>query len=293
MDKFAALKTFLLVADEGGFSRAATELGLSKSVASRQISALETALGTRLLHRTTRRVGLTEAGQAYHDHARSILAELKTAEKALLAAPGELSGFFRIAAPTAFGASRLAPVLAAFMARHPRLTAEATLTDRVVDLGEEGFDLALRIVGPDRDSASPQRLAAIETGLYAAPEYLARKGRPQAPGDLIQHAGLALGERTQAWSLRGTTEPVAIEIRLASNNASVVREAALAALGIAMLPSFIVSDDAKQGRLLRLLDGFEAKPAALCAEYPAGRVPPARTRLFVEFLVAALRRDGV
>jgi len=293
MDKLAAIKTFLLVADEGGFARAATELGFSKSVASRQISALETALGARLLHRTTRRVGLTEAGQAYHDQAKSILAALAAAETSLLTASGELSGTLRIAAPTAFGANRLGAALASFIGRHPLLTAEATLTDRAVDLGEEGFDLALRIVGPDRDPAPLKRLAPIETGLYAAPEYLASKGRPQAPGDLLKHAGLALGERTQTWRLRGSAEPIAIEVRLASNTASVIREAALAGLGIAMLPSFVVADDIKQGRLVRLLDGFEPKPAALCAEYPAGRIPPAKTRLFIEYLLAALRRDGV
>jgi DNA-binding transcriptional LysR family regulator len=293
MDKLAATKTFLLVAVEGGFARAATELGLSKSVASRQISALETALGARLLHRTTRRVGLTEAGQAYHDQAKSILAALEAAERSLLTATGELSGTLRIAAPTAFGASRLAAALASFMGRHPLLTAEATLTDRAVDLGEEGFDLALSIVGPDRDPAPFQRLAPIETGLYAAPEYLAKRGRPQSPGDLLNHAGLALGARTQIWRLRGSAEPIAIDIRLASNTASVVKEAALAGLGIAMLPSFVVAEEAKQGRLVRLLDGFEPKPAALCAEYPAGRIPPAKTRLFVEHLLVALRRDGV
>ena len=293
MDKLAALKTFLLGADEGGFARAATELGLSKSVASRQISALEKAVGARLLHRTTRRVGLTEAGQAYHDHARIMLAELEVAERALSTAKGEVSGSLRIAAPTTFGTGRLGPALAAFLARHPRLAAETILTDRIVDLAEEGFDLAFRIVAPDRDPAPMQRLAPIETGLYAAPEYLAKRGRPQAPGDLAQHAGLTLGERTDHWTLRGSVEPVAIAVRLASNNASVVREAALAGLGIAMLPSFVVADDAKQGRLHRLLDGFEPKPASLCAEYPAGRIPPAKTRLFVEHMVAALRRDGV
>jgi DNA-binding transcriptional LysR family regulator len=216
---------------------------------------------------------------------------LETAEKALVESTGALTGTLRFAAPTAFGTSRLGPALAAFMARHLRLTVEAILTDRVVDLADEGFDVALRIVGPD---ASPlQRLAPVETGLYAAPDYLTKRGRPQSPGDLAGHTGLALGERSQSWNLRGSAEPAAIEIRLASNNASVVRETVLAGLGIAMLPSFIVADDAKHGRLVRLLDGFEPKPASLCADYPAGRIPPAKTRLFVEHLVAALRRDGV
>jgi len=294
MDRIEALKAFILVAEEGGFSRAAAQLGMSKSAASRQISALEAELGGRLLNRTTRHVELTEDGQAYLDRVRIILADLESANRDVAAAQNALSGMIRIASPVAFGVSRLGAIAAAFMARHPKLSAEIVLTDRLVEPGEEGFDLCLAIQPARGETDIGLCFAPVETGLFAAPEYLTKHGRPQAPGDLSEHPGLCVGMRSRQvfWHLRGASEPVAITPRLSSTHAGIVREAAVAGLGIALLPGFAVADDIKAGRLLRILDGFEPKPDWLCAFHPEGRVASAKVRLFTDFLVERFRRDG-
>lgn len=283
----------MLVAEEGGFSRASAELGVSKSAASRQISALESKLGAALLNRTTRRVELTEAGQAYLDKVRTILAEMEAADRAVAAPQGGLAGPFRIAAPVAFGSGRLAAIVAVFMGRHPRLVADVVLTDRFLEAGAEGLDLVLSLEAASTETTG-QRLLPLETGLFASPDYIASHGRPQAPADLPQHPALFLGMRGRhvSWHLRGQIEPVQVTPRLVSTHASVIREAALAGLGIALLPGFIVAADVKAGQLLRLLDGFEPKPDWLCAHNPEGRVASAKSRVFIEFLVERLRRDG-
>jgi DNA-binding transcriptional LysR family regulator len=293
MDRIGALKAFILVAEEGGFSRAAAELGVSKSAASRQISALESELGASLFNRTTRRVELTEAGQVYLDKVRAILAELEAADRAVAAPQNALSGLFRIAAPVAFGAGRLGAIVAAFMARHPRLVADIVLTDRFVDVGGEGFDLVLSLEAASSETTG-LRLLPLEMGLFASPDYIANHGRPQAPADLPLHPALCLGMRGRhvAWHLRGQIEPVQVTPRLVSTHASVIREAALAGLGIALLPAFVVAADVKASQLQRLLDGFEPKPDWLCAHNPDGRVVSAKSRLFIEFLVERLRRDA-
>lgn len=293
MERFETLKAFILVAEEGGFSRAAAELGISKSAASRQISALESDLGAALFTRTTRRVELTEAGQAYLDRIKPVLAELEAANRAVAAPQNNIAGSMRIAAPVALGTSRLATVMAGFMVRHPSLVMDLVLADRFVDAGEEGFDIVLSIEAPTSETAGV-RLLPLETGLFASPAYIASQGRPQAPADLAQHPALCVGGRARqvSWHLRGQIEPVRVTPRMASNHASVIREAALAGLGIALLPVFLVSEDVRAGRLQPLLDGFEPKPDWLCAHYPEGRVVSAKCRLFTDFLVEHLRRDA-
>lgn len=292
MDKIQALNAFVLVAEEGGFSRAAAELGISKSAASRQISALEEALGASLLDRTTRRVDLTDTGKAYLARVKSILANLQLADRAVAAPQNDLAGTIRIACPIAFGTSRLSAIIAAFMARNSELNADIVLTDRFVAPAEEGFDLALRIE-PAFGEPQGLRLMPVELGLFASPDYVGRHGRPQAPADLGRHPALCLGSRNRqiAWHLRGQTEPVLVSPRLVSNQAQVIREGALAGLGVALLPVSFVADDMKSGRLQRLLDGFEPKPDWLCAYYPDDMAMP-KSRLFTDFLVERLRREA-
>ncbi|MBL8893519.1 MAG: LysR family transcriptional regulator, partial [Rhizobiales bacterium] len=228
MDRIQALNAFVLVAEEGGFSRAAAELGISKSAASRQIAALEEALGAPLLSRTTRTVELTEAGRTYLDQVKAILAELAAADRAVTAPRDDLEGHLWVAAPIAFGASRLGAIAAAFMAHHPRLVADIVLTDRYVEPGEEGFDLSLGFE-PAGSETGALRLLPVETGLFASSDYIARHGRPQAPADLSRHPALCLGTRRRqiAWHLRGQVEPIQASPRLVSNQAQVIREGAL------------------------------------------------------------------
>jgi DNA-binding transcriptional LysR family regulator len=293
MERFDALKAFILVAEEGGFSRAAAELGVSKSAASRQISSLEQELGVALFSRTTRRVELTEAGQAYLVRVKPILAELDAANRDVARPESTLSGPLRIAAPVALGTSRLAPIVARFMIRYPQIAADVVLIDRFVDASEEGFDLVLSLENPALETTG-LRLLPLETGLVASPDYIASHGRPQAPGDLSQHPALCLGARGRhvSWHLRGQIDPVQVIPRMTSNQAGVIREAALAGLGIALLPGFLVAEDVRAGRLQRLLDGFEPKPDWLCAQYPQGGVVSPKIRLFTDFLVEQLQRDG-
>lgn len=294
MDRIEALRAFIMVAEEQGFSRAAAELGVSKSAASRQISGLEAALGAPLLKRTTRHVELTEAGQAYLERVKAILADLEIADRAVSTPQNDLAGPIRIAAPVDFGTTRLAPIMAAFLAGHPKLVAEVVLNDRYVDPEVEGFDLVLSIRQAGSEPDDGLRLWPVETGLFASPDYIARHGRPQAPSDLARHPALCVGarQRTVAWHLRGQAEPVTVTPRLSGNHTSIVREAALAALGVALLPAYVAADDVKAGRLLRVLDGFEPKPEWLCVAYREGPVLSEKCRMFIDFLVERLRRGG-
>ena len=286
MDKLAAIKAFVSVAEEGGFSAAAEELGLSKSAASRQIAALEDALGAQLLKRSTRSVKLTDSGYAYLERCRALLADLDEADRAVAALQNEPKGLLKINAPMSFGVSHAAPAVAEFMARHPDLQVALILNDRFVDPYDEGFDVTLRIGALEDSSLAARKLAQIEMGLYASPAYLEKHGRPRGPNDLKSHAALHYGRPSaqSAWSLRGAQDSVSIRYRLCSNNGDALRVAALAGLGIALIPAFLVRDEVRSGRLVALLDGFEPKPIDLSAIYPPTRFLAAKVRLFIDFL---------
>jgi DNA-binding transcriptional LysR family regulator len=295
MDKLEAIKTFVAVAEEGGFSAAAAELGLSKSQASRQIAALESEVGVQFLKRSTRTVKLTEAGFAYLERARTILADLEEADRAAAATATEPTGTLRINAPMSFGVSHISPALAEFLQRHPALKASLILNDRFVDPYEEGFDLTIRIGDLSDSTLSARKLAQIDMGLYASPAYCSAKGRPKSPDDLINHDALHYGPPGPApkWTIRGPSgiETITIRERLCSNNGDVLNEAAVKGLGITLLPSFIVRAELEKGNLLQVLDGFEPKPLGLYAIYPPTRFVAAKLRLFIDFLAERFRRQ--
>jgi DNA-binding transcriptional LysR family regulator len=286
MDKLAAIRAFVSVAAEGGFSAAAVELGLSKSAASRQIAALEEALGAQLLKRSTRSVKLTDSGYAYLERCRALLADLDEADAAVAALQNEPKGLLKINAPMSFGISHAAPAVAEFMTRYPDLQVALILNDRFVDPYDEGFDVTLRIGTLEDSSLAARKLAQIEMGLYASPAYLEKHGRPRGPHDLKSHAALHYGRPSSqsAWALRGAQDPVSIRYRLCSNNGDALRVAALAGLGIALIPAFLVRDELRNGQLVALLDGFEPKPIDLYAIYPPTRFLAAKVRLFIDFL---------
>jgi DNA-binding transcriptional LysR family regulator len=274
------------VAEEGGFSAAAEQLGLSKSAASRQIAALEDVLGAQLLKRSTRSVKLTDSGYAYLERCRALLADLDEADQAVVALQNEPKGLLKINAPMSFGVSHAAPAVAEFMVRHPDLQVALILNDRFVDPYDEGFDVTLRIGALEDSSLAARKLAQIEMGLYASPAYLEKHGRPRGPDDLKSHAALHYGRPSakSAWGLRGARDAVSIRYRLCSNNGDALRVGALAGLGIALIPAFLVRDDVRNGRLVALLDGFEPKPIDLYAIYPPTRFLAAKVRLFIDFL---------
>jgi len=285
MDKIAALRTFVTVAEEGGFSRAASELGLSKSAASRQISGLESALGGALFARSTRTVRLTEAGEAYLARARLILADLADADKEVAAPQDALRGILRVHAEIGLGNLHIAPAAADLMAQNPDLCVELDLNDRRIDPIEGDCDVTFRIV--DNPSLG-EKVALIELGLFAGSAYLAGQGRPQAPADVENHRGLVLGRihAFSGWALRGTDRAIMPRLRYASNDVEAVREAAAAGLGIALLPQFAA------GGLVRLLDGFEPKPLTLIAI--SGRRPMAKAgiRKLIERVRISLRKGA-
>ena len=287
MDKLAAIRAFVSVAEEGGFSAAAQELGVSKSAASRQIAALEEALGAQLLKRSTRIVRLTDSGYAYLERSRAFLADLEEADRAVAALHNEPRGLLRINAPMSFGMSHAAPAVAEFMARYPELQVALILNDRFVDPYDEGFDVTLRIGELEDSSLAARKLAQIEMGLFASPAYIERHGRPRGPDDLKSHWALHYGKPAAQveWELRGgTAETVSIRYRLCSNNGNALRVAALAGLGIALVPAFLMREDVQNGTLVTILDGFEPKPINLYAIYPPTRFLAAKVRVFIDFL---------
>ena len=288
MEQFSALRLFVAIADAGSFSAASAQLGLSNSVASRQIAALETELGTRLLKRSTRRVGLTEAGSLYLTRVRSLLLELEETNRSLKHPNSPATGRFRIVAPTALGLSLLAPAVADFMAAQPQIFIQLDLLDRAIDLQEEDYDLALRLEDATEASPPSQVLALIEVGLFCSPAYVARHGRPHGPADLAGHLALYLAGQAN-WDLRGgfSEKP---KMQFCSNRLEALKTLCLAGQGIALLPHFLVRDDIERNELVQLLDGFEPKPSNLVFATPPQRAASAASRLFQGFLQARFKR---
>ena len=292
-NRLAEINAFVEVGRRLSFVRAADQLGLHVSAVSRAVAALETRLGVRLLQRTTRQVGLTEAGRAHLARCEALLAELQEAESAASALGGALRGTLRVSAPTGLGLTHITPALADFLAEHPHLALDLHLSNRNVDLVEEGFDLAIR-VGALRDS----RLAARRLGdsrriLVASPGYVERHGAPRRAAELASHACLVLdvGALPERWMLqrRGGRSTVRANTALRSNNALALLDACRAGAGIALLPHFAVTADMAARRLLHLLPAWAAAEQGIFAIYPGNRFIPAKVRAFVDFLDDRLR----
>ena len=287
MNRLAAIEAFVRAADTRSFSEAARQMRLSKSVISRQIAALEADLGARLLQRTTRTLTLTEPGRLYLDRARRILADIEEASRSV----GQLSnaprGLLRLSAPMSFGFLHLAPAIPDFLARHPDVTVDMSLTDRFVDLVEEGFDVAVRI-GRLRDSSLvARRLAPSRLVVCASPAYLARRGVPRTPAELVTHDCLHNTNIPGPWSFidpQGGVQVIEVSGRLTANNGDALQAAARAGAGLVYLPSFIVGDDLQAGRLVSVLDGFTMVGATVNAVWPHSRHLSPKVRVFVDFL---------
>lgn len=279
---------FARVADEGGISAAARRLGLSKSAVSKQLAALEDRLGARLLHRTTRRMSLTEAGAAFLEHCRRVVAEAEEAETAIGALQAEPRGVLRVNASVTFGTMHLAAIIPDFITRHPQVRIDLTLNDRMVDVIEEGYDVVLRIAKLADSSLVARKLAPGRRVLVAAPSYLDRRGRPQCLADLLDHdtlsySYLATGDE---WRFDGPNgeENVRVTGRLNANNGEVLLAAAIAGAGIAALPTFICGPSLRAGSLVRVLPDYENRSFAIHAVWPPGRHLSAKVRVFVDFL---------
>lgn len=284
MDRLALLETFVRVAELGSFSEAARRLRSSKSVVSRQVSALEAELGARLLHRTTRALTLTEAGQAYLAKVSAILAELAEANQSVTQLQAAPRGRLRVNAPMSFGFLHLASALPDFLARHPQVEIDMAMTDRFVDLVEDGFDVGVRIARLADSSMIARKLAPIRMAVCASPDYLARRGMPQSPSELAEHECLGHGGEWRFVREDGAPWPVAVHGRLAIDNGDALRTAALKGFGMVMLPTFILGADMQAGGLVSVLSDFVPQERALYAVYPHARHLSPKVRAFVDFL---------
>lgn len=290
MDKFESLRAFAQVVNAGGFAAASREMGLTRSAVNKLVAHLEDELGVQLLHRTTRKVTPTDTGLAFYQRCQAILADLEEAERAVTQLHQEPKGTLRINAPMSFGTLHLAPLVAQFLALHPDLRIELVLSDRQIDPIEEGFDFTIRIAPPPTaPSLIVHQLALAPMAICAAPDYLARCGIPAQPQALKDHACLHYGHvaANNYWSLSGPdgeTHSVKVRGPLCSNNGEVLREAAIAGLGIAMLPTFIVGAALQRGSLQPVLEAYCPAAIAICALYPVNRHLSVKVSLLTEFL---------
>ncbi|MBR0670413.1 LysR family transcriptional regulator [Neoroseomonas soli] len=294
LDRVTGMEVFSRVAALGSLSAAGRALGMSQTMVTKHMAALEERLGVKLLHRSTRRVTPTEAGRRYLELVDRILPDLAEAEALVAAERIEVSGTLRVNAPVSFGMRRLAPLLAGFSGRHPALTVDLGLNDRVVDLVEEGWDVAIRIGTLTDGALIARRIAPCPMMVCAAPAYLAAHGVPGSVHDLPGHncLGYTLSRAVGAerWHFAGDVS-VPVRGTLRASNGDALLAAALEGLGIIYQPDFLVAEEVHNGRLVPLtLDVPPIELPGIHAVYPANRRPPAKLRAFIDFLVEALPR---
>lgn len=289
MDRFEAMQTFVRVVESGGISAAASRFGMAKSAVSRRLQELENHLGVQLLQRTTRRIHLTEDGRLFYERSLRILDEVEEAERSVSSEQQRVHGLLRVAAPLSFTLRHLTPLINEFLQRYPEVRLELDVEDRQINLLEEGVDLAVRIGRLDDSSLVARRLAPMSTVVCASPDYLVRRGEPQTPADLNEHDGLSYGNLSdqRQWTLldqQGAVYTPRPHARMRSNNGDVLLEAAIAGLGIAVMPTFLCNRELASGKLLALLDGYRSEESAVYAIYPSRRHLPLRVRVFIDFL---------
>lgn len=290
MDHLNDMGLFVEVVKAKSFRRAAEAIGVPNSTLSRRISALEKAIGLRLLHRTTRKIELTEAGQLYFERSKRIVDEARLAHEQLGEMVAQPSGVLRVSLPVDFATIYLTPLVAEFARRYPGISFEFDLTPRRVDLVSEPFDVAIRMGELADLGLIARQLALLPRHLYASPRYLELAGEPKEPDDLDQHECLCM-PRAATWTLDDGTKKVEVTVggRFTLNSVGMIRRLATLDLGIALLAEEIVADDLAEGRLRRVLPQWQAAPIAVYA-ITETRLLPAKTQRFIEFLQERLRR---
>lgn len=294
--RLQAMAVFAHVVEAKSFTGAARRLGLSKSAVSKAVAGLEEHLGVRLLHRTTRRIGLTDAGEVFHASCMQILEVAERAEAEIGSLHGRPRGTIRVNAPIALGTRLVLPVALELMERHPEVEVALTLQDDYVDLVATGTDLAVRVGRLVDSSLVARKLGPARARLVASPDYLARRGRPRSPEDLAEHPFIiyTLVARPDRMVLTRGDERITVVLRgpLSCNNGDAIREAALAGAGVAMLPDFIGAHAVAEGRLIEVLADWELPSAAIYAVYAqAGPVTPT-VRLFIDALATRAATAG-
>ncbi|MBV6749411.1 LysR family transcriptional regulator [Pseudomonas chlororaphis] len=296
MDRIDCMRAFVATVGANGFAAAARAMDVPRSKVSKQIQALEEAIGVQLLQRTTRSLHLTEAGAEYYEAARELLASLDETEQRARDGVGELRGVLRVNAPMSFGLRRLGPLIPLFYQLHPNVELQLVLSDQQVDPVRGGFDVTIRIASLPDSSMVARLLAPAPRIMVASPAYLARAGIPQTPKDLTSHQCLNYGYLQSGVSLQLSngkeTQRVNVTGPLHANNGDLLAQAAQAGMGIALLPDFIVEDALAAGTLVPVLCQWQAPAISINAVYPSARRVPQKTRAFIEFLVKALAVDA-
>ncbi|AKU92711.1 LysR family transcriptional regulator [Vulgatibacter incomptus] len=280
--------TFAQVVQSGSFTAAARKLGIQKSGASRRVAALEESLGTRLLQRTTRALRLTDEGRVFYDHCLRALAELEDGKLALGGMVANPRGVLRVTAPLSFGF--VGPIVAEFLQRWPEMEVELVCTDRVVDLVEEGFDVAIRAGTLPDSSLIARRIGSLPRFLVASPSYLRRRRPPRQPADLATHDCVSFGTRRSPWLLQSEGESIEVSVssRLLVNDFDLLRQAVVAGLGIGLLPEPDCVLPLTEGRLKQLLPAWTSVDTPIHAVYPSLRHLSSKTKVFVDHLQARM-----
>jgi DNA-binding transcriptional LysR family regulator len=296
MDRLLGIQAFAKVVELGSFARAAERLSLSTSAVSRQVAELEAHLDVRLLNRTTRRLSLTEAGQTFYEHSVQLLADLEDAEASVRVAATSPRGTLRLTCGVSFGIGYLAPVLADFAAEHRDVVFDLDVSDRAVDLVEEGFDLAVRIGNLGPQGLVARRLGWTQIVCCAAPSYVARAPALERPADLSRHeclsyANVSLPNVWRFTDADGQVEDIRVATRHRSNNGQLLTALATQGLGIVYSPDFIVARDIRAGRLVPLLRGFRPPRSPIAAVYPSRRHLSAKVRTVVDYLARRFERE--
>ena len=290
MDRFLEMQTFCAVVDAGSFVKAAEALGFSKAAVSRYVADLEARLGVRMLHRTTRRLSLTEEGAVFNARCRELLSGVEEAEAEISSSSGGAArGLLRVSAPVSFGVLHLAPVWESFHDLHPQVRLDVTLSDHVVDVVEQGYDLAIRIATLPSSSLISKRLASTRIVLCASPQYLEIHGTPSHPAELVDHEviGYSYWSTGDNWQFDGPDGPVSVATKpwIYTNNGDTCRAVALAHKGVMLQPSFLIGEDLAAGRLVEILPKFRSIELGIYAIYPTRKHVAPKVRALVDFLV--------
>ena len=287
-DSLYEMSVFSRVVAAGSLSAAARDLGVSTAVVSRRLAALEARLGVRLVNRTTRRLALTDEGASYHEACARILGEIEDADAAAAAKRVEPQGLLKVALPASFGHKHIAPLIPPFAARYPKVQLAFSLSDRTVNVIEEGYDLAIRIGELEDSSLAARKLAPNRRVVCASPEYLKRHPSPHAPADLQRHNCLTTNDLQMNWEYKGPDGKrgvVRVSGLYACDNWEVLREWAMAGLGVALKSTWDVRRQLEDGSLVPLLPGYDfGTDVAIYAVYPHRRYLPAKTRVFIDYL---------
>ena len=289
MDEFAAIPVFVAVVENDGFSAASRTLGVSKSAVSKRINQLENHLGVLLLHRTTRKLSLTEAGERYYEHAAQALSAAGKAEDAVAELQGEPRGKLKISSSMSFGRLHVAPLIPKFMQRYPQLQIDLVMDDRNIDLVAHGIDVAIRSGDMPDSTLVARKLAPLRQVLCASPSYIERYGMPTTPSELSQRNCILFSYSGDAneWTLNkgGMSESVLVSGNYRVNNSEAILEALREGVGIGRLPTFVAGPDLKAGNLVMILESYHIPDHIFYAVFPERQYLPAKVRVFLDFAI--------